>query len=513
MRIGIPKETGGGQTLVAGTPDTVVKLQKLGYDVVVEAGAGEAASIEDAQYEAAGAAIVDRAGAWGADMVTCLNAPDEAALGLVREGAVVVARMNPGGNPDLVDALAHKGATALALDMVPRISRAQALDVRSSMMNVAGNRAVIEAANAFGRLFGGQVTAAGKVNPAKVYVIGVGVAGLAAIGAAGAMGAQVFASDVRAEVADQVESLGATFVEIPVVQESSDGYAKALTDEQQNKVLEVYAKQAAECDIVITTAQVPGRPAPLLLTAEAIRSMKPGSVVVDMGASELGSNSELTRPNESYTTENGVTIIGYEDLPSRMPGLASQLFGQNIVNLMKLVTKEKNGTPVFDMDDEVVRGMTATLDGAIMWPPPPVNVSAAPKETAPEPVAAEAASEPEKSAFEKHWWKVLVGILAVALVFAAPASMQSHFVVFALACVVGFYVITGVSHSLHTPLMSVTNAVSGIIIIGAMLLIGSANPVVAALSFIAMTIASINVFGGFLVTHRMLKMFQGSSED
>ena len=326
------------------------------------------------------------------------------------------------------------------------------------------------------------------------------------------MGAQVYASDVRADVADQVESLGGSFVEIPVAQESSDGYAKALTEDQQNQVLQVYAKQAAQSDIVITTAQVPGRPAPLLLTKEAIEGMKPGSVIVDMGASSLGSNAALTHPGEAYTTENGVTIIGYEDLPSRMPGLASQLYGQNIVNLMKLMTPGKDGQPVFNMDDEVIRGMTATLDGQIMWPPPAVNVSAAPKQEEAKAIE-EKAPEPEKTAFQKHWWKVVLGILAVALILAAPASMQSHFIVFTLACVVGFYVITDVSHSLHTPLMAVTNAISGIIIIGAMLLIGTVNPVVTVLSFIAMTIASINVFGGFLVTHRMLGMFERSSED
>lgn len=512
MIIGVPKEYGVGQTLVAATPDTVGKLKKLGYDVVVETGAGVAASFEDRQYEEAGARMVGPEEAWGSDMIFALDAPTEEQLSFMHDNAILVARLYPGSHPELVEALSKKGATALALDAVPRISRAQSLDVRSSMMNVAGNRAVIEAANAFGRVFGGQVTAAGKVNPAKVYVIGVGVAGLAAIGAAGAMGAQVYASDVRADVADQVESLGGTFVEIPVAQESSDGYAKALTEDQQNQVLQVYAKQAAQSDIVITTAQVPGRPAPLLLTKEAIEGMKPGSVIVDMGASSLGSNAALTHPGEAYTTENGVTIIGYEDLPSRMPGLASQLYGQNIVNLMKLMTPGKDGQPVFNMDDEVIRGMTTTLDGQIMWPPPAVNVSAAPKQEEVK-VAEEEAPEPEKSAFQKHWWKVVLGILAVALILAAPVSMQSHFIVFTLACVVGFYVITDVSHSLHTPLMAVTNAISGIIIIGAMLLIGTVNPVVTVLSFIAMTIASINVFGGFLVTHRMLGMFERSSED
>ncbi len=510
MLIGIPKEPRVGQTLVAASPDTVGKLIKLGYDVCVESGAGDAASYPDAQYAAAGAAIVGKEEAWGADIVTCLDAPAEE-LSLVKGGATLIARMNPHGNPELIEKLSAMGVTALALDMVPRISRAQALDVRSSMMNVAGYRAVIEAASAYGRTFAGQVTAAGKVKPASVYVIGVGVAGLAAIGQAGSMGAQVFATDVRAEVADQVESLGGTFVEIPVKQESSDGYARALTEEEQALVLETYTKQAAVSDVVITTAQVPGRPAPILVTAEAVAGMKPGSVIVDMGASPLGGNCPLSKPGEVVVTDNGVTIIGYDDLPSRLPGQSSQLFGQNIVNLMKLVTKAKDGIPMWDMDDEVVRGMTVTLEGQIMWPPPPVKVSAAPKQEAKADAAAE---EPvaEKSTFAKHWWKALLAALAVVLIIAAPPSMASHFIVFMLAIVVGFYVITGVSHSLHTPLMSVTNAISGIIVVGALLQIGSDDPIVMALSFIAVAIASINVFGGFTVTRRMLKMFERSND-
>lgn len=510
MRIGIPKEPFEGQTLVAASPDTVAKLIKLGYEVVVERGAGARADYFDDQYLAAGAGIVEKEEAWGCDIVTCLDTPPAEELSLIKEGAVLLARMNPGANPELVGRLAAMNVTALALDMVPRISRAQALDVRSSMMNVAGNRAVIEAANRFGRLFAGQVTAAGKVPPAKVYVIGVGVAGLAAIGAAGSMGAEVSATDVRPEVADQVESLGGTFVEIPVKQESSDGYAKELADEQQKAVLKVYEEQAAKSDIVITTAQVPGRPAPLLLTAQAVADMRPGSVIVDMGASELGSNCELTRPGEAYTTENGVTIIGYGDLPSRLPGQSSQLFGQNVVNLFKLVTPKKDGEPVWDAQDEVVRGMMVTVEGNVMWPPPPVKVSAAP------PVQAPPAEEPreavEAPAWRRWWWKMALGVLGVALVVTAPSEMAGHFIVFELAVVVGFYVITSVTHTLHTPLMSVTNAISGIIVVGAILLIGSSNPLVAALSFIAMVIASINVFGGFLITNRMLKMFERSSE-
>ncbi|RDB62436.1 NAD(P)(+) transhydrogenase (Re/Si-specific) subunit alpha [Gordonibacter sp. 28C] len=511
MRIGIPKEPFEGQTLVAASPDTVAKLIKLGYEIAVEEGAGARAGYFDDQYLAAGAEIVGKEEAWGSDIVTCLDTPPAEELSLVKKGATLLARMNPGASPELIGRLAVKNVTALALDMVPRLSRAQSLDVRSSMMNVAGNRAVIEAANRFGRLFAGQVTAAGKVPPAKVYVIGVGVAGLAAIGAAGSMGAEVSATDVRAEVADQVESLGGTFVEIPVRQESSDGYAKELAEEQQKAVLEVYKEQAAKSDIVITTAQVPGRPAPLLLTAQAVAGMRPGSVIVDMGASGLGSNCELTRPGEAYTTENGVTIIGYGDLPSRLPGQSSQLFGQNVVNLFKLATPKKDGVPIWDAEDEVIRGMLVTVEGKVMWPPPPAKVSAAqqPAQAAPADEAPEAAEAP---AWKKWWWKVALGVLGVALVLTAPTEMAGHFIVFELAVVVGFYVITSVTHTLHTPLMSVTNAISGIIVVGAILLAGSSNPIVAALSFVAMVIASINVFGGFLITNRMLKMFERSSE-
>lgn len=370
------------------------------------------------------------------------------------------------------------------------------------------------------------------MNPAKVYVIGVGVAGLAAIGTAGSMGAEVFATDVRSDVADQVQSLGATFVEIPVSQESTDGYARELDKDDQARTQEVYMHQASKSDIVITTAQVPGRPAPLLLTAEAVSTMMPGSVIVDMGASDLGSNCALTEPGKVITTENGVIIIGYTDLPARLPGQASQLFGQNIVNLLKLVTPDKNGQPVWNEDDVVIRGMLTTREGQIMWPPPPVQVSAAPspgaateKATQPgsgtqasasdsEPAQAveAAASKKEPSAFRKWWWKIALGALAVLLIAAAPAHMSSHFMVFVLACVVGFYVITGVSHTLHTPLMSETNAISGIIIVGALLQISSGDLLVTVLAFIAVALASINIFGGFLVTRRMLKMFERSSE-
>ena len=392
------------------------------------------------------------------------------------------------------------------------------MDVRSSMMNIGGYRAVIEAANVFGRTFGGQVTAAGKSRPARVYVIGVGVAGLAAIGQARAMGAEVFATDVRADVADQVESLGATFVEIPVKQESADGYAKPLTEEEQQLVLQVYAEQAALSDIVITTAAVPGRKAPLLVTADAVAGMRSGSVIVDMGASALGGNCELSRVGEIVHTDNGVAIVGYDDLPSRLPRYASQLYGQNIVNFLKLATPEKDGQLQLNMDDEVQRGVTVTLGCENMWPPPAVKVSAAPKKE-PEPEKPEpefdliSGTGKEERMIRGMWWKATLGVIAAALVVAAPESMTGHFFVFVLACVIGFYVITSVTHTLHTPLMSVTNAVSGIIVVGAVLQIAATdNIAVIVMAFIAIAIASINIFGGFLVTNRMLKMFERSSK-
>ncbi|MBQ6455397.1 MAG: Re/Si-specific NAD(P)(+) transhydrogenase subunit alpha [Eggerthellaceae bacterium] len=514
MLIGIPKEA-PGQKLVAATPDTTAKLIKLGYDVCVETGAGIEAAYRDADYEAAGAKIVDTQEVFASDIVCCLDTPSAEKLALIKQGATLICRMNPWGNADDIETFKGMGITALAMDAVPRLTRAQSLDVRSSMMNVSGYRAVIEAANEFGRTFAGQVTAAGKTQPAKVYVIGVGVAGLSALGTAGSMGAQIFATDVRPEVADQVESLGGTFVEIPVKQESKDGYAKALDEEQQKLTLAVYTEQCAKNDIIITTAAVPGRPAPLLITEEAVAGMKPGSVIVDMGASPLGGNCALSKPGEVVVTDNGVTIIGYMDLPSRMPGQSSQLYGQNIVNFFKLTTPSKDGQLVLDEDDAVVRGVTVTLAGEGMWPPPAVQVSAAPKQEEAAPVAAEAEPE-EKSGFAKHWWKVLAAILLVLLVLFAPESMQTHFTVFALACVVGFYVITAVTHSLHTPLMSETNAISGIIVVGAVFQVVTGlvtgNMAIVVLSAIAVAIASINIFGGFLVTRRMLKMFERSSE-
>lgn len=510
MLLGVPKEPRAGETLVAATPDTVGKLIKLGYTVLVESGAGEAAAYPDEHYRLAGAEIVNRDDAWGADIVTCLDTPPEEELRLMRSGATLISRLNPGGSPELVERLGELGLTSLAMDAVPRLSRAQSMDVRSSMANIAGYRAVIEAASAFGRVFTGQVTAAGKVPPATVYVIGAGVAGLAAVGAASSMGAIVKATDVRPEVAEQVVSMGGEFVEIPVTQVSADGYAKAMTAEQEALAIQVYTEQASAADIVITTALIPGHPAPLLITADAVSRMKPGSVIVDMGAA-AGGNCELTVPGEAIRTANGVTIIGHPDLERRLPGQASQLYGQNIVNFFKLTTPDQDGLLTLDESDEIVRGVTVTLGGRVTWPPPPIQVSVAPPatknaESPPVPLP----DPPRLHVLRRLGWRATLAAIAFWLIITAPPGMQGHFFVFALAVVVGFYVITAVTHALHTPLMSVTNAISGIIVVGALTQINSDSIIVTILAVIATTVASINIFGGFTVTHRMLKMFQRS---
>lgn len=513
MRIGIPR-SGANQPLVGATPDTVTKLMSLGYDICVERSAGEPSSFPDSLYEAAGATIVDRQTAWACDLVLALDAPGDEELALMHTGATLVARMAPARNPELLEKLQRAGVTGLAMDAVPRISRAQAVDVLSSQANVAGYRAVIEAASAFGRLFTGQVTAAGKMPPAKVYVIGAGVAGLAAIGTAQSMGAQVVATDVRPEVAEQIESMGASFIALPTQQEvSSDGYAAALSADSERLAQELYAEVAAESDIVITTANIPGREAPVLLTEEAVAAMRPGSVIVDMAAAN-GGNCALTCCDEVIVTDNGVTIIGHADLASRLPGQASQLYAQNVVNLLKLMTPEKDGELVVDLDDEIVRSITVTAAGEILWPPPPVKVSAAPN-AAPEPSPEEIAAAEARAVAEqkRSRRRFLVGtcvaaLALTALILATPAAAAGNYIVLMLAIVVGFYVITGVAPALHTPLMSLTNAISGIILVGAILQVGSDNLLVSIFSYLAIIVASINIFGGFLVTDRMLEMFK-----
>lgn len=507
MLIGIPKEP---LALVSATPDTVAKLIKLGYDVAVETGAGDSANYPDSQYEEAGARIVGD-DVWIADIITTLDTPDAERIEAFQPQQTLISRLAPQRNEALIETMAQRNINAVAMDTVPRISRAQSMDVLSSQANIAGYRAVIEAANTFGRLFTGQVTAAGKVPPAVVYVIGAGVAGLAAIGTANSMGAVVKATDLRPETAEQVESMGAEFVAIPAeTEKSEDGYAKEMTQDQAAAAAKLYAAESAKADIVITTANIPGRKSPVLLTARDVAAMKPGSVIVDMAAAN-GGNCELTVPGEITTTDNGVSIIGYTDLAGRLPAQASQLYGQNIVNLLKLMTPERDGNITFDLEDTIIRGITVTraTDNStadILWPPPPVKVSAAPtQETKP------AVAEPVEEKKPSNAWKYIAGALGIALILASPMQVASEYMLLMLAIVVGFYVITSVTHKLHTPLMAETNAISGIILVGAILQVGSSNIAVAALAFIAIVVASINIFGGFFVTKRMLTMFDGGN--
>jgi len=514
VRIGVPKESKAGERRVAATPKTVEQLEALGYAVFVESGAGAAASFDDGAFERAGADIVDEA-VWNADVILKINAPNEAEVARLRAGQTLISLLAPALSPDLVEALAARGVTALAMDAVPRISRAQSLDVLSSMANLGGYRAVIEAANEYGGMFTGQVTAAGKMPPAKVLVVGAGVAGLAAIGAANSLGAIVRAFDARPEVAEQVESMGAEFLTIDVETEvSKDGYAKEMGEDFNRKAAELYAAQAKDVDIIVTTALIPGKPAPRLITEEMVASMKPGSVVVDMAASN-GGNVAGSVVDEKVVTDNGVTILGYSDLPGRLPTQASQLFGTNLVNLLKLLTPEKNGEVTLDLDDVVQRGITVVREGEVMWPPPPVQVSAAP---APAAGAADAAAgsaayaKPEKKPMSAGTRLALLGGAALLFLLVAafsPEPFLGHFMVFMLAVVIGFYVIGNVHHALHTPLMSVTNAISGIIVVGALLQVGHANHLwITVIAFIGILVASINVFGGFTVTARMLEMFK-----
>ncbi|WP_253919823.1 Re/Si-specific NAD(P)(+) transhydrogenase subunit alpha [Dietzia psychralcaliphila] len=507
--IGVVAESNPAENRVSATPATVAKLIGLGYRVVVESGAGRRAEFSDDSYAEAGADLVSGDQAWSSDVVLKVAVPTEAEVSRLRSGATLVGLLAPAQNERLLSVLAERGVTALAMDAVPRISRAQSMDVLSSMANIAGYRAVIEAAHHFGRFFTGQVTAAGKVPPAKVLVAGAGVAGLAAIGAASSLGAIVRATDPRPEVADQVKSIGGEYIPIEVAEEnkevSSDGYAKATSEAYNLRAAEVYTEQAGDVDIVITTALIPGRAAPRLLTAADVALMKRGSVIVDMAAAQ-GGNVEGSVADKVVVTENGVTIIGYTDLAGRLPAQASQLYGTNLVNLTKLVTPEKDGRWALDLDDVVQRGVTVARGGEVMWPPPPVQVSAAPAAAPAVPV--EPAPEKKKMSAGAKLGLIAAGMaLLLVLTAIAPGDIPRHITVFVLAIVIGYYVIGNVHHALHTPLMSVTNAISGVIVVGALLQIGIDNSVGLALATIAILFASINVFGGFAVTRRMLGMF------
>jgi NAD(P) transhydrogenase subunit alpha len=515
--IGVPKEIFPGEKRVATVPDVVPKLAKLGFSVIVQAGAGESASISDDAYAAAGAKVVpDAAAVWsGADIIFKVRAPSRDEVDLVREGQILVSFIWPAQNPELLQSLAARKATVLAMDSVPRISRAQKLDALSSMANIGGYRAVIEAAHHFGRFFTGQITAAGKVPPAKVFVIGAGVAGLAAIGAAAGLGAIVRANDTRPEVADQIKSLGGEFVPVDYVEEGSGvgGYAKVMSEGFQKAQRETFAKQAKEVDIIITTALIPGKPAPKLITAEMVRSMKAGSVIVDMAA-EQGGNCELTEPGK-VVTKHGVVIIGYTDLPSRLATQASTLYATNLFRLSEDLCKAKDGTYNVNMEDEVIRGTTVIKDGALTWPPPAPKLSAAPAKAPAKamPVAAEKKGHGHGGGEPMAARTLAMLFAAAAVLFLligtyAPPAFLGHFTVFVLACFVGYMVVWNVTPALHTPLMSVTNAISSIIIIGALLQVSASQPAVIWIAGVSILITSINITGGFAVTRRMLEMFR-----
>lgn len=524
LKIGSPKETFAGEARVAMTPDSALQLQKLGYECLIEAGAGKAAGFSDDAYRTAGVTVVENAEALfaQADVIAKVRPPEAVEVERLASGKTLISFFYPGQNKELLELAKATGANVIAMDMVPRISRAQKMDALSSMANIAGYRAVIEAGNNFGRFFTGQVTAAGKVPPAKVLVIGAGVAGLAAIGTATSLGAITYAFDVRPEVAEQIESMGAEFVYLDFADQQQDGaatggYAAPSSPEFREKQLAKFRELAPDMDIVITTALIPGRDAPKLWLADMVAAMKPGSVVIDLAA-ERGGNCDLTVADQKVVSDNGVTVIGYTDFPSRMATQSSTLYSTNIRHMMTDLTPAKDGVLVHNMEDDVIRGATVTYQGEITFPPPPPKVQAIaaqkpkekPKELTPEEKRAQ-----EVAAF-KAQTRNQAGLLAIGTALLlivgayAPASFMSHFIVFVLACFIGFQVIWNVSHSLHTPLMAVTNAISGIVILGALLQIGSGNWLVVILAALSVLIATINIVGGFLVTRRMLAMFQKS---
>lgn len=513
MQIGIPRESLKGETRVAATPATVEQLQKLGFSVLVESNAGALASFSDAAFEAVGAQVSeDTKQVWSSDIVLKVNAPaSDKEIKLLQKGSSLISFIWPAQNEALLEKLAKRDINVLAMDSVPRISRSQSLDALSSMANIAGYRAVIESANEFGRFFTGQITAAGKVPPAKVLIIGAGVAGLAAVGAAGSLGAIVRAYDTRPEVKEQITSMGAEFLTVDFEESagSGDGYAKVMSDDYKVHEQKMLAEQVADVDIIITTALIPGRPAPRLITQEMVDTMKAGSVIVDLAAVN-GGNVEPSVVDKVITTEGGVKVIGYNEMARRLPAQASQLYGTNLVNLLKLLAPEKDGNININFDDVVQRGVTVVKEGEITWPAPPIQVSAAPQQAKKEEVKEEAPAKPEKK--KTGLYKALLaggGIWAYsALANYVPAEFLNHLMVFALACVIGYYLIWDVTASLHTPLMSVTNAISGIVILGAFFQMGAVSGLVTVLAFLGTFIATINIAGGFAVTERMLKMFR-----
>ncbi len=508
MRIGVPREIYAGEKRVATTPDVAAQLLKLGYEVAVEAGAGAAANFSDAAYQAAGCTVAARDQVWsGSDIILKVRSPsaDEAARLKTRQ--TLISFLYPAQNGEMLRQLTTLGVTAMAMDSIPRISRAQKVDALSSMANIAGYRAVVEAAQHFGRFFTGQITAAGKVPPAKVLVIGAGVAGLAAIGAAQSMGAIVRSFDTRPEVKEQIESMGAEFLMLDFANEDGTGeggYAKVMSAEFIEAEMALFAAQAREVDIIITTALIPGKPAPRLITAAMVESMKDGSVIVDLAA-EQGGNCELTEPGK-VAEHHGVTIIGYTDLPSRLATQSSQLYATNLRHLLTDLTPGKDGQIVVNMEDEVIRGATVCKDGQTTWPPPAPKLSAAPPK--PKPAPAPVAEEKKPSVIGPVIGMVAAGLALLGLGAVAPPSFMAHFTVFVLACFVGYMTIWNVKPALHTPLMSVTNAISSIIVIGALLQISSGVEAVKWIAAGTVLLTSVNIFGGFAVTRRMLEMFR-----
>jgi NAD(P) transhydrogenase subunit alpha len=510
MKIGIPKEIHAGEQRVATTPDVAAELIKLGYSVAIESGAGTAAKFPDSEYEAAGCEVVASADdIWKqSDIVMKVRAPEDGEASKLRDDQTLISFVMPGQNPGLLDTLTKSGGTVLAMDMVPRISRAQKMDALSSMANIAGYRAMVEAAQHFGRFFTGQITAAGRIPPAKVLVIGAGVAGLSAIGAAKSMGAIVRSFDTRPEVKEQVESMDAEFLMLDFEDEDGSGeggYAKVMSDEFIAAEMALFAEQAKDVDIIITTALIPGKPAPKLITAEHVELMKEGSVIVDLAA-ETGGNCELTEADK-VVVRNGVTIIGYTDLPSRLATQSSQLYATNLKHLLSDMTPEKDGELVVDFDDEVVRGATVCRGGETTYPPPAPKLSAAPKPAKPAPPE-KTAEPPKPSVVGPIAMMVIGGLALLGLGAVAPPSFMAHFTVFVLACFVGYMVIWNVTPALHTPLMSVTNAISSIIIIGALLQISSSEKVIVWIAIATVGITAVNIAGGFAVTRRMLDMFR-----
>lgn len=517
MLIGVPTETFAGEKRVALTPETAIHIQKLGHTLCVQSGAGLASNIADDLYRDAGIEVVNNAQAVyeKAGLILKVRAPDtQSSIGdevaMLKTGTILVSFIWPAQNEALMKSLSQRDVTVLAMDSVPRISRAQKLDALSSMANIGGYRAVVEAANQFGRFFTGQITAAGKVPPAKVLVIGAGVAGLAAIGAARGMGAIVRAFDTRPEVAEQVQSMGGDFLMLEFEDNDDSagegGYAKVMSKEFIDAEMALFREQAKEVDIIITTALIPGRDAPELITTDMVESMKPGSVIVDLAA-ERGGNCKLTVANE-VIKHGDVTLIGYTDLPSRMAAQSSQLYGTNLRHLIADLTPEKDGVINVNMDDEVIRGATVINSGEVTWPPPAPKLSAAPK-AAPQAAVQAPVEEVKTGGLSGTLIAAVVGVVAILAVGSvAPADFMSHFTVFVLACFVGYQVVWSVTPALHTPLMSVTNAISGIIVVGALLQVSSSSGLVVFLAAFATLIASINIAGGFLVTQRMLKMFR-----